>query len=82
MTKAKAMTKAKEKLSFETALAELELIIERMEDDETTLENSISYYKRGAELLQFCQKELGDAQREVSVVEEGMLKKFEGLDDS
>ena len=57
------MTKAKEKLSFETALAELELIIERMEDDDTTLENSISYYKRGAELLQFCQKELGDAQR-------------------
>lgn len=76
------MTKAKEKLSFEAALAELELIIERMEDDDTTLENSISYYKRGAELLQFCQKELGDAQREVSVVEAGMLKKFEGLDDS
>lgn len=76
------MTKAKEKLSFETALAELELIIERMEDDDTTLENSISYYKRGAESLQFCQKELGDAQREVSVVEAGMLKKFEGLDDS
>ncbi|MDC3408789.1 exodeoxyribonuclease VII small subunit [Burkholderiales bacterium] len=76
------MTKAKEKLSFETALAELELIIERMEDDDTTLENSISYYKRGAELIQFCQKELGDAQREVSVVEAGMLKKFEGLDDS
>ena len=76
------MTKAKEKLSFEAALAELELIIERMEDDDTTLENSISYYKRGAELLQFCQKELGDAQREVSLVEAGMLKKFEGLDDS
>ena len=76
------MTKAKEKLSFETALAELELIIERMEDDDTTLENSISHYKRGAELLQFCQKELGDAQREVSVVEAGVLKKFEGLDDS
>jgi exodeoxyribonuclease VII small subunit len=76
------MTKAKEKVSFEPALAELELIIERMEDDDTTLENSISYYKRGAELLQFCQKELGDAQREVSVVEAGMLKKFEGLDDS
>jgi hypothetical protein len=38
--------------------------------------------REGAELLQFCQKELGDAQREVSVVEAGMLKKFEGLDDS
>jgi exodeoxyribonuclease VII small subunit len=75
------MTKSKEKLSFETALVELEQIVEKMEDDETTLESSLSFYKRGVELLQFCQKELEGAQREVSVLEAGMLKKFEGTDE-
>ena len=35
------MTKSKEKLSFETALVELEQIVEKMEDDETTLESSL-----------------------------------------
>ena len=76
------MTKAKEKLTFEIALSELEVIVEKMEDDDTTLENSLSFYKRGVELLQFCQKELEVAQREVSVLEAGILKKFEGLDES
>jgi exodeoxyribonuclease VII small subunit len=76
------MTKAKEKLTFESALTELEVIVEKMEDDDTTLENSLSFYKRGVELLQFCQKELEAAQREVSVLEAGILKKFEGIDES
>ncbi|MBA4739675.1 MAG: exodeoxyribonuclease VII small subunit [Burkholderiales bacterium] len=76
------MTKSKDKLSFEAALKELEQIVEKMEDDDTTLENSISFYKRGIELLQFCQKELEGAQREVSVLEAGMLKKFENIDES
>ncbi len=76
------MTKAKEKLTFEIALAELEVIVEKMEDDDTTLENSLSFYKRGVKLLQFCQKELEAAQREVSVLEAGILKKFEGIDES
>ena len=76
------MTKSKDKLSFEAALKELEQIVEKMEDDDTTLENSISFYKKGIELLQFCQKELEGAQREVSVLEAGMLKKFENIDES
>ena len=76
------MTKAKEKLTFESALTELEVIVEKMEDDDTTLENSLSFYKRVVELLQFCQKELEATQREVSVLEAGILKKFEGIDES
>ncbi|MDA0238124.1 MAG: exodeoxyribonuclease VII small subunit [Proteobacteria bacterium] len=76
------MTKAKEKLTFEGALTELELIVEKMEGEDTTLENSLSFYKRGIELLQFCQRELEGAQREVTVLEAGILKKFEGIDES
>ncbi len=64
--------------SFETALAELESIVERMEGGELPLKESLAAYKRGAELLQFCQAVLKDAQQEVLVLEKGVLK---ALDD-
>ena len=65
-------------LSFETALEELEGIVARMEAGELTLEQSLAAYKRGAELLQWCQGALRDAQQEVKVLEEGLLKDFGG----
>ena len=51
-------------LSFERALAELEAIVARMESGELTLEQSLGAYKRGAQLLQFCQAALKDAQQD------------------
>jgi len=62
--------------TFETALAELESIVERMEGGELPLKESLAAYKRGAELLQFCQGALKDAQQEVLVLEKGVLKAF------
>jgi exodeoxyribonuclease VII small subunit len=64
--------------SFEAALEELEGIVGRMEAGELTLEQSLAAYKRGAELLQLCQGELRDAQQQVKVLEEGLLKDFGG----
>ncbi|MEO6927586.1 MAG: exodeoxyribonuclease VII small subunit [Casimicrobiaceae bacterium] len=64
-------------LTFESALAELEAIVERMEGGELPLKESLSAYKRGAELLQFCQVALRDAQQEVVVLEKGVLKAFD-----
>jgi exodeoxyribonuclease VII small subunit len=70
--------------TFETALAELESIVERMEGGELPLKESLAAYKRGAELLQFCQGALKDAQQEVLVLEKGVLKAFdaEGGDEA
>ena len=70
--------------TFETALAELESIVERMEGGELPLKESLAAYKRGAELLQFCQGALKDAQQEVLVLEKGVLKAFnaEGGDET
>ncbi|MEP7063524.1 MAG: exodeoxyribonuclease VII small subunit [Betaproteobacteria bacterium] len=70
--------------TFETALAELESIVDRMEGGELPLKESLASYKRGAELLQFCQAALKDAQQEVLVLEKGVLKVFnaEGEDDA
>ena len=65
-------------LSFETALAELEGIVARMETGELSLEQSLRAYKRGAELLQFCQAALKDAQQQVKILEAGLLQDFTG----
>jgi exodeoxyribonuclease VII small subunit len=76
-----AMAKSPEApASFEAALAELEEIVARMEGGALPLKESLAAYKRGAELLQYCQTTLKDAQLEVEVLEKGVLKAFEGTD--
>jgi exodeoxyribonuclease VII small subunit len=63
--------------SFEAALAELEEIVTTMEGGKLPLKESLAAYKRGAELLQFCQATLKDAQLQVQVLEKGVLRAFE-----
>jgi exodeoxyribonuclease VII small subunit len=64
--------------SFEAALAELEGIVARMESGELSLEESLAIYRRGAQLLQFCQSALKDAQQQVKILEAGLLQDFSG----
>ena len=61
---------------FESALAELEKIVEAMEEGQMPLEQSLAAYKRGAELLKVCQAQLQDAQQQVKILENGVLKNF------
>ena len=56
--------------SFESAIAELETLVSQMESDKLPLEQSINAYKRGAELLHFCQKSLSDAEQQVRILTE------------
>jgi exodeoxyribonuclease VII small subunit len=62
--------------NFEAALAELETIVGTMEGGQLPLADSLAAYKRGAELLQYCQTALRDAQQQVQVLEKGVLKAF------
>ncbi len=73
-------SKSDKQLTFEEALAELESIVETMEGGQLPLEKSLSAYKRGAELLQLCQRQLQDAQQQVKVLEAETLQKFAGED--
>ncbi len=66
--------------SLEAALAELEKIVSSMEDGELPLERSLAAYKRGAELLKYCQAALQDAQQQVKVLEDGILRDFKSDD--
>jgi len=62
--------------TFEAALAELETIVATMEDGRLPLAEALAAYKRGAELLQYCQTALKDAQQQVQVLERGVLAAF------
>ena len=67
---------AQDNPTFESALAELEKIVSSMEAGQMPLEDSLAAYKRGAELLKFCQSQLQNAEREVKILEDNVLKSF------
>ncbi|AKH39743.1 exodeoxyribonuclease VII small subunit [Nitrosomonas communis] len=69
--------------SFEAASTELEAIVVAMEAGKMTLEASLSAYKRGVELLHYCQTTLQNAQQQIRVLEADMLKDFStsGIDE-
>ena len=68
------MSKSARPPTFESSLAELEEIVAEMEAGQLPLEKSLAAYKRGAELLKFCQGALQDAQQQVKILEDGVLK--------
>ncbi len=53
---------------FEATLTELETIVSQMESGNLPLEQSLNAYKRGAALLQICQKALTDAEQQVRIL--------------
>lgn len=66
---------------FESALSELESLVEKMESGALSLEDSLTAYKRGMELTAFCQKTLADAEQQVKILEHGVLKDFPAATD-
>lgn len=58
---------------FETAMQELEALVESMENDRLTLDESLRQYKRGVALARRCQEHLAEAERQVKVLQEGRL---------
>lgn len=55
------MTDETQNLTFETALAELEQIVSRLEAGELTLEESLALFERGQQLADHCNNLLDSA---------------------
>lgn len=55
-------------MSFGDALGELESIVVALEGGQLELEESLSRYQRGVELLQALQAKLADAQQKVTAL--------------
>jgi exodeoxyribonuclease VII small subunit len=64
------MSKTAKVPAFEDALAELEKIVANMESGQLPLEESLVAYKRGTELLKFCQQKIQDAEQQVRILTE------------
>jgi exodeoxyribonuclease VII small subunit len=55
-------------MSFEDALAQLELIVRKLETGDVPLEDSIRIYERGAALKAHCEKKLKEAELKVEKI--------------
>jgi len=67
---------------FESALAELEGIVQQMEGGSMSLEQSLEAYRRGAALVGTARKALADVEQQVRILEADVLRPFDaGQDD-
>jgi exodeoxyribonuclease VII small subunit len=63
------VTKKTTKLpDLEQSLAEITQLIEKMEQGELTLDQSLGHFERGITLVKHCQKILEDAEQKVQVL--------------
>ena len=67
----------KEEYQLEEAFAELDILAGRLEDRETSLEDSFRLYKQGMELLKFCNEKLDTVEKKMlQMNEDGTLSEF------
>ena len=59
---------------FESALAEFEGLVEKMERGDLSLEDSVSAYERGVVLHRYCEDALSAAERKIRILTEGSEK--------
>ena len=67
-----------DKFQFETALGDLEKIVEAMESGKLTLDQALEKYEEGVGLVRACQAKLIDAGKKIEVLTkslDGSLKK-------
>lgn len=54
--------------NFETALAELEALVEKMEQGDLSLDESLQQFERGVQLTRSCQQALQEAEQKVRIL--------------
>ncbi len=64
-------------MTLEKAFEELEVIIEKMNSKEVSLDDSFSLYTEGTKLLKYCNEQLDTVEKKMLVLsEEGELHEF------
>jgi exodeoxyribonuclease VII small subunit len=53
---------------FEKALQQLETLVEKMEQGELSLEESLQHFEKGVQLSRACQQALRDAEQKVEIL--------------
>ncbi len=63
--------------TIEQAFTELDILAERLEDRETSLEESFLLFKKGMELLKYCSDKLDTVEKKMlQMNEDGTLREF------
>ena len=62
------MVAKRKKLDYEAAIAELETLVERLEQGDISLEESLKLYERGVLLSRDCQEALHAADQKVQLL--------------
>lgn len=60
--------------SYEAALQELEQLVARIEAGDMPLDQLLTQYQRGAELLKFCRDRLEKVEDQIKILDQGVLK--------
>ena len=60
--------------TYEAALEELEQLVSVIESGQLPLEQLMTGYERGAELLAFCRGKLDAVENQIKVLDQGALK--------
>ena len=67
----------KEEKTLEEAFSELDVLADKLEDRETSLEDSFRLYKKGMGLLKFCNDKLDTVEKKMlQMNEDGSLGEF------
>ena len=61
-------------VNYEAAMQELEALTLQMESGQLPLEQLLSGYSRGAELLTYCRAQLDAVEQQIKVLDNGVLK--------
>lgn len=64
----KSPPKQSDNPNFEQALGELEQLVEKLEQGDLSLEESLKDFERGIELTRSCQKSLQEAEQKVQIL--------------
>ncbi len=59
---------------FEVAMKELQAIVQSMENQVLSLDEALKAYERGMLLSRICQQKLDDAQLQVQVLQDNLLR--------
>ena len=63
------VAKKKEKtLGFEDAMKELEVLVDSMENDSLTLEESLAMFEKGVKLTRLCQQALSKVEQDIKIL--------------